>query len=69
MTHIAHVFEDAELSEPAVVQNLRTTAADGKSYEVAHYNLDMILPAIGYRVRSKAGVRFRLWASEHLKPR
>jgi hypothetical protein len=64
--HIKHIFEDDELVEDSVVRFFRTTAADGKSYEVAHYNLDMVL-AVGYRVRSQAGVRFRQWASAQLK--
>lgn len=64
--HITHIFEDGELQEDAVVRFYRTTAADGKNYEVAHYNLDMVL-ALGYRVRSQAGVRFRQWASAQLK--
>ena len=38
--HIKHIFEDGELEENAVVRKFRTTAADGKSYEVNHYNLD-----------------------------
>lgn len=64
--HIKHIFEDGELDENSVVRFFRTTAADGKMYEVAHYNLDMVL-ALGYRVRSQAGVRFRQWASDKLK--
>lgn len=64
--HIKHIFEDGELQEDSVVRFYRTTAADGKNYEVAHYNLDMVL-ALGYRVRSQAGVRFRQWASAQLK--
>ena len=46
--HIKHIFEDGELQEDSVVRFYRTTAADGKSYDVAHYNLDMVL-ALGYR--------------------
>ncbi|MBI5484917.1 MAG: virulence RhuM family protein [Deltaproteobacteria bacterium] len=64
--HIKHIFEDGELDENSVVRFFRTTAADGKQYEVTHYNLDMVL-ALGYRVRSQAGVRFRQWASDKLK--
>ena len=41
--HIKHILEDEELEEVSVVRFLRTTAADGKNYEVAHYNLDMVL--------------------------
>ena len=64
--HIKHIFEDGELNENSVVRFFRTTAADGKNYDVAHYNLDMVL-ALGYRVRSQAGTRFRQWASTQLK--
>jgi len=64
--HIKHIFEDGELDEKAVVRFFRTTAGDGKTYEVAHYNLDMVL-ALGYRVRSTVGTRFRQWASAQLK--
>ena len=64
--HIKHIFEDAELNENSVVRLFRTTAADGKQYEVAHYNLDMVL-ALGFRVRSPVGMRFRQWANDKLK--
>ncbi len=64
--HIKHIFEDGELSEDSVVRLFRTTAADGKQYEVAHYNLDMIL-ALGFRVRSPVAARFRRWANDTLK--
>lgn len=64
--HIKHIFDDGELEEISVVRLLRTTAADGKNYEVAHYNLDMVL-ALGFRVRSPSAQRFRQWAAEKLK--
>lgn len=64
--HIKHIFEEGELHENSVVRLFRTTAADGKQYEVAHYNLDMVL-ALGFRVRSPVGVRFRQWANDKLK--
>jgi hypothetical protein len=64
--HIKHIFEDEELVENSVVRLFRTTATDGKQYEVAHYNLDMVL-ALGFRVRSPVGVRFRQWANDKLK--
>ena len=64
--HIRHIFEDGEQDEDSVVRFFRTTAADGKQYEVAHYNLDMVL-ALGFRVRSPVGVRFRRWANDKLK--
>jgi hypothetical protein len=64
--YIKHIFEDGELVEDSVVRFFRTTAADGKEYEVAHYNLDMVL-ALGFRVRSPMAVRFRQWAADKLK--
>ena len=64
--HIKHIFEDGELSADSVVRLFRTTAADGKTYEVVHYNLDMVL-ALGFRVRSPMAVRFRQWAADKLK--
>lgn len=64
--HIKHILEEGELDENSVVRNFRTTASDGKQYNVKHYNLDMIL-AIGYRVRSNIGTNFRKWATSTLK--
>jgi hypothetical protein len=64
--HIKHIFEDGELAQDSVVRLFRTTAADGKQYEVTHYNLDMVL-ALGFRVRSPMPVRFRQWAADKLK--
>ena len=64
--HIANILKDGELRENSVVRNFRTTAADGKSYNTKFYSLEMIL-AIGFRVRSKRGVQFRIWANEHLR--
>ena len=55
--HIKHIFEDGEQDEISVVRFFRTTAADGKQYEVAHYNLDMGL-ALGFRVSSPVGCAF-----------
>lgn len=64
--HIKHIFEEGELEENAVVRKFRTTAADGKSYNTTHYNLDMII-SLGYRVKSKIATNFRRWATERLK--
>ena len=63
--HIQNIINDGELSADSVCRNFRRTAADGKDYNVLHYNLDMIL-AIGYRVRSPRGMQFRRWASTDL---
>lgn len=64
--HLKAIFADGELRAESVVNHWLTTAADGKNYRVAHYNLDAIL-AVGYRVRSPRGVQFRRWASTALK--
>jgi hypothetical protein len=64
--HIKAIFEENELDKEAVVRNYRTTATDGKKYDVAYYNLDMII-AIGFKVRSKIGTKFRIWAKDKLK--
>lgn len=64
--HISNIFNDGELDAISVVKDYLTTAADGKEYEVAFYSLDMIL-AIGFRVRSKRGTQFRIWANRNLK--
>ena len=64
--HIKAIFEDEELDKNSVVRNYRTTANDGKNYDVEYYNLDMII-AIGFRVRSSTGTKFRIWANDKLK--
>lgn len=64
--HIKNIFTEGELDEAAVVRKFRTTASDGKSYQVSHYNLDMII-SLGYRVHSKIATQFRRWATERLK--
>src|SRR3989338_1018903 len=64
--HIRNIFKSTELRQNSVVANFATTAADGKIYQVDYYNLDMII-SIGYRVNSKLGTRFRVWATERLR--
>lgn len=64
--HITNILEENELKANSVVKNYFTTAADGKEYEVTFYALEMIL-AIGFRVRSKRGTQFRIWANTTLK--
>lgn len=64
--HIHNIFKEKELFKNSVVANFATTAADGKTYQVDHYNLDVII-SIGYRVKSQNGVKFRIWASKILK--
>ena len=63
--HIKHIFEEGELQEDSVVRKFRTTASDGKNYNTAFYNLDMII-SLGYRVKSSVATRFRIWATKRL---
>ncbi|UAA38579.1 virulence RhuM family protein [Paraneptunicella aestuarii] len=64
--HISNIFEANELVEDSVVRFYRTTAADGKPYDVKYYSLPLIL-AVGYRVRSPQGTQFRQWATRTLQ--
>ena len=64
--HIGNIFKEGELSKEAVVVKYATTASDGKTYQVEHYNLDLII-SVGYRVKSKEGTKFRIWANQILK--
>lgn len=64
--HIKTIFRDAELEENSVIRNFRITASDGKIYDTAHYNLDVII-SVGYRVKSQQGTRFRQWATGVLR--
>ena len=64
--HISNILNDRELSANSVIKDYLTTASDGKKYNVTFYALDMIL-AIGFRVRSKRGTQFRIWANQNLK--
>ncbi|MCE2962794.1 MAG: virulence RhuM family protein [Chitinophagales bacterium] len=64
--HISNVFKEGELEENQVVRKFRTTADDGKDYEVSYYNLDVII-SVGYRIKSQRGTQFRIWATKTLK--
>ena len=64
--HIKNVFEEGELTSNSVVAKFATTAADGKTYQVEYYNLDVII-SVGYRVKSHRGTQFRIWATKQLK--
>lgn len=64
--HLKNIFEEGELNPKAAVACYATTAADGKTYQVDHYSLDVII-AVGYRVRSLRGTQFRIWATGRLR--
>jgi len=64
--HLKNIFIENELDRNSVVAFFATTANDGKTYSVEHFNLDAIL-SVGYRVNSKRGTQFRIWANRVLK--
>lgn len=70
--HIKNIFSEGELDENVVVRNFRITtqhgAIPGKTQEVKvkAYNLDVII-SVGYRVKSKQGTQFRIWATQRLR--
>ncbi len=64
--HLRNVFKEGELEESSVRAKFAHTAADGKSYQVQYYNLDVII-SVGYRVKSKRGTQFRQWATRVLR--
>ena len=64
--HVNNVFKEGELTKDSVVANFAITASDSKTYQVDHYNLDVII-SVGYRIKSQRGTQFRQWATQRLK--
>ena len=64
--HIKNIFDEGELDKKSVVRKFRTTASDGKNYEVNYYNLDMII-SLGYRIKSNIATKFRIWVTDRLR--
>ena len=64
--HIRSVFREGELEAKSVCANFARTAEDGKTYQVDHYSLDVVI-SVGYRVKSKRGTQFRIWATRMLR--
>lgn len=64
--HVKNLFKEGELNEKSVTEEYSTTASDGKTYQVKHYNLDAII-SVGYRVNSVRATQFRKWATNVLK--
>ena len=64
--HVRNIFKEEELQESSVFRKFRTTARDGKDYNINYYNLDVII-SVGYRVKSQRGTQFRIWANKILK--
>ena len=64
--HVRSIFAEGELEKNSVWAKFAYTAADGKTYQVDYYNLDVII-SVGYRVKSLRGTQFRIWAMQILK--
>ena len=64
--HISNIFKEKELVKDSVCKDSLLTAPDGKKYKTKLYNLDVII-SVGYRVKSKQGTQFRIWANKVLK--
>ena len=64
--HLKKVFEDGELREESVIKKYLRTAADGKSYNTKHYNLQAII-AVVFKVNNQRAVQFRKWAGQIVK--
>jgi len=67
--HINNVFKEQEVEKSSTVANFEIVQKEGQrkvTRLIEHYNLDVII-SIGYRVKSKKGVRFRQWATSILK--
>ena len=64
--HLHNIFKEKELKRNSVIANFATTATDGKIYQVEYFNLDAII-SVGYRVNSKRGTQFRIWATNVLR--
>ena len=64
--HTRNIFRERELADKSVVKESLTTAPDGKKYRTKYFNLDVII-SVGYRVKSKRGTQFRIWATQTLK--
>jgi hypothetical protein len=64
--HIRNVLRTQELPADLVCANFAHTAEDGKVYQTNYYSLDMVI-SVGYRVNSRRGTEFRIWASKVLR--
>jgi death-on-curing family protein len=67
--HIKNIYKERELKEKSTIRNFRIVQKEGKrsvERNVVFYNLDVII-SVGYRVKSKQGTQFRIWATNVLK--
>ena len=67
--HIKFIYQEGELEKNSTVRKFRTVKIEGRrkvTRELDYYNLDVII-SVGYRVKSKRGTQFRIWANRVLK--
>ncbi len=67
--HLKNIYAEGELEEPATTEFFSVVQREGSrnvTRKIKHYNLDAIL-SVGYRVSSKRGTQFRIWANRILK--
>lgn len=67
--HLRNVYKEGELEKEATVAKNATVQVEGKreiKRDIEFYNLDAII-SVGYRVNSKQGTQFRIWATNKLK--
>ena len=66
--HVINVFEEGELAREATIR-ISDSSTEGQRQverEIEHYNLDVII-SVGYRVNSRKGTQFRIWATQRLR--
>ncbi|HAB54644.1 MAG TPA: cytochrome C biogenesis protein CycH, partial [Ignavibacteriales bacterium] len=69
LEHIKNIYEEAELDSTSTCRKFRQVQIEGNRSiirNIDHYNLDVII-SVGYRVKSKRGTQFRIWANKILK--
>ena len=69
LEHIKNIYEEAELDSTSTCRKFRQVQIEGNRRiirNIDHYNLDVII-SVGYRVKSKRGTQFRIWANKVLK--
>jgi len=67
--HLKNIYKEQELIQGATIRKFRIVQQEGKrsvEREIDHYNLDAVI-SVGYRVNSKKGTQFRIWATQRLK--
>ncbi len=67
--HLKNIYKSEELDKPATTEESSVVQKEDRRQvrrKVMFYNLDAII-SVGYRVNSKKGPRFRIWATQQLK--